>query len=50
MFDRLARAFQTWRINMETTEELSRLSDDQLADIGMTREQIPDVVRGRSVI
>ena len=50
MIDRLARAFHNWRINMETTEELSRLTDDQLADIGMTREQIPDVVRGRSIM
>lgn len=50
MIDRIARAFNNWRINMETTEELSRLTDDQLADIGMTREQIPDVVRGRSVM
>ena len=50
MIDRLARAFHNWRINMETTEELSRLTDDQLADIGMTREQIPDVVRGRSAM
>lgn len=50
MFDRIARALHTWRINMETTEELSRLSDEQLADIGMTREQIPDVVRGRSTM
>ncbi len=50
MIDRIARAFSTWRINMETTEELSRLSDDQLADIGMTREQIPEVVRGRAIM
>jgi len=47
MFDRLARAFAEWRVSVETEEELSRLSDEQLKDIGLTREQIPNVVRGR---
>lgn len=50
MLDRIARAFHDWRINMETTEELSRLTDDQLRDIGLSREEIPEVVRGRSAM
>lgn len=50
MFEHIARRFHNWRTQMETTEELSRLSDDQLRDIGLTREQIPDVVRGRAAM
>ncbi|WMS40992.1 DUF1127 domain-containing protein [Acuticoccus sp. MNP-M23] len=49
MFDRISRAFHNWRVTVETTEELSRLSDGQLRDIGLTREQIPEVVRGRNI-
>lgn len=50
MFDRIHRALHDWRVRMETTEELSRLSDDQLRDIGLSRAEIPDVVRGRSAM
>ncbi|MEM0905896.1 MAG: DUF1127 domain-containing protein [Pseudomonadota bacterium] len=50
MFDRIVRAFHDWRVNLETTEELSRMSDDQLRDIGIDREEIPDVVRGRAAM
>jgi len=50
MIDRIARAFNQWRLNMETTEELSRLSDDQLRDIGLSRQDIPEVVRGRAAL
>ncbi|MEM7693812.1 MAG: DUF1127 domain-containing protein [Pseudomonadota bacterium] len=47
MFDRLTRAYQDWRVTVETTEQLNRLTDSQLQDIGLTREEIPTVVRGR---
>ncbi|MEM9223383.1 MAG: DUF1127 domain-containing protein [Pseudomonadota bacterium] len=47
MFDQVVRAVHDWRVRIETTEELSRLSDDQLRDIGLSRGEIPDVVRGR---
>jgi uncharacterized protein YjiS (DUF1127 family) len=32
-----------WRRSRETARQLSRLSDDQLTDIGLTRGEIPDV-------
>jgi uncharacterized protein YjiS (DUF1127 family) len=33
----------TWRRSRETARQLSRLSDEQLADIGLARGEIPDV-------
>jgi len=34
-----------WRDRRNATAELSRLSDRDLADIGLTRQEIPAVVR-----
>jgi uncharacterized protein YjiS (DUF1127 family) len=36
--------FNTWRERRAAVNELAGLSDRELADIGLTREQIPDVV------
>ena len=41
----LARRFQTWRERRAAAAELSGLSDRELADIGLTRQQIPEAVR-----
>lgn len=45
MFRRLRRALHNWRATHETAEELSRLSEDQLRDIGITRGDIPALLR-----
>jgi uncharacterized protein YjiS (DUF1127 family) len=37
--------FTDWRGQREAANELSRLSDRELADIGLTRQEIPAVVR-----
>jgi uncharacterized protein YjiS (DUF1127 family) len=36
--------FSEWRQRRKAELELSRLSDRELADIGLTRQQIPGVV------
>ena len=46
MFDRLVRTYQDWRAARETVDKLSRLSDRQLKDIGLSRADIKSVARG----
>ncbi len=43
----VARSFSEAQSAMRTYEELSRRSDRELADIGLTRADIPSVVGGR---
>jgi uncharacterized protein YjiS (DUF1127 family) len=45
MFTRLSQMLTTWRATSQTVTELSRLSDEQLRDIGISRDEIPHVVR-----
>lgn len=45
MFDRIARKIHAWRVEQATNEELSRLSDAQLDDIGLRRDDIASVAR-----
>jgi uncharacterized protein YjiS (DUF1127 family) len=45
MFTRLSSMLNTWRATSQTVTELSRLSDEQLRDIGLSRDEIPQVVR-----
>ena len=40
-------AFSAWRQRRRASAELSGLSDRDLADIGLTRQQIPEVLRRR---
>lgn len=40
MTQRIIRALHTWRANAKTIAQLSRLSDDQLRDIGISRADI----------
>lgn len=40
MFDRIKKAIHSWRVEHKTYEELSNLSDAQLADIGVERADI----------
>ena len=40
MTQRIIRALHNWRATAKTIEQLSRLSDDQLRDIGITRAEI----------
>jgi uncharacterized protein YjiS (DUF1127 family) len=47
IFSNLAAGFKAWREQREAAAELSRLSDRELADIGLTRQQIPAVIRGQ---
>jgi uncharacterized protein YjiS (DUF1127 family) len=37
--------FSSWRARRSAEAELSALSDRELADIGLTRQEIPAVVR-----
>ena len=41
----LLNSLRSWRERRATTAELSALSDRNLADIGLTRADIPAVVR-----
>ncbi len=43
----LLNGFSAWRERRAAERELSQLSDRELADIGLTREQIPAVVQNR---
>ena len=43
MLTPIARVFQAWRRYDEAVNELSRLSDRELADIGITRGDIPRI-------
>ena len=38
-------AFSRWRRHAETIRQLSRLSDRQLDDIGLSRDSLDDTVR-----
>jgi len=42
---RLVHAFQAWRRYDQSVRELSRLDDRELADIGISRSDIPRVAR-----
>lgn len=41
----LMRSFRNWRRYRATVNELSRLSDRELSDIGLSRSDIPFVAR-----
>ena len=41
----LARSFQTWRQYRTTAAELNRLSQRELADLGISRSDIPTLAR-----
>ncbi len=45
MFTRISEMLHTWRASSQTVTELSRLTDEQLRDIGISRDEIPQVVR-----
>lgn len=47
LLSKLATGFKAWRAQRAAAAELSRLSDRELADIGVTRQQIPAVVRAK---
>ena len=49
MFRTLTLKFQTWRRFRESVRELSRLSDRELNDLGIGRDDIVDVVRQATV-
>ena len=42
-------AFQEWRKREKLRTELYRLTDNELADIGITRGEIDDVASNRSI-
>lgn len=44
----LSEAFKAWRALRSAESELYSLSDRDLADIGLCRQDIPAAVRGRS--
>jgi len=41
----LVRNYRRWRLYRETVSELSRLSNRELNDLGIERQQIPLVAR-----
>jgi uncharacterized protein YjiS (DUF1127 family) len=43
----LAKGFDAWRERRAAAAELSRLSDRDLADIGITRQEIPDILANK---
>jgi len=43
----LASRFAAWRANREAAKELATLSDRELADIGLTRSEIPSALKNR---
>lgn len=43
----LTRRLRGWLARRATVRELSRLGDDQLADIGLTRADVAGFARGR---
>ncbi|MAU98738.1 DUF1127 domain-containing protein [Aurantimonas sp. 22II-16-19i] len=45
----LVRSYQSWRRYRETVNELNRLSQRELADLGIARTDIPSVAR-RTVV
>ena len=46
MFDFIAR----WRLRRDAVRELSRLSDRELADLGISRSDIKDVAAGAAAM
>lgn len=46
MLTSIFRFFQAWKRYGETVEELSHLSDRELADMGISRCDIPRIARG----
>lgn len=48
LLTRIARRLIAARIERGTIEALSRLSDRELADVGLTRGEIREVARGES--
>ena len=45
----LARSFQSWRRYRQTTAELNRLTQRELADLGLSRADIPAVARRAAI-
>ncbi|TFF18715.1 DUF1127 domain-containing protein [Jiella endophytica] len=45
----LVRSYQSWRRYRETVNELNRLSQRELADLGIARTDIPAVARRTAV-
>ncbi|ALN75730.1 DUF1127 domain-containing protein [Aureimonas sp. AU20] len=41
----LARSFNAWRQYRSTANELNRLSQRELSDLGISRSEIPDIAR-----
>ena len=48
-FGTITQAVRKWQERQRVRQELSRLSDRELADIGLTRGEINGVVRGEFV-
>jgi uncharacterized protein YjiS (DUF1127 family) len=48
IFTEFARRFNAWRDRRAAAAELYGLSDRELADIGLTRLQIPEVVQRKN--
>jgi uncharacterized protein YjiS (DUF1127 family) len=46
----MLESFKSWRERRAAERELSRLSERELADIGLTRQGIPEAVRMRRAI
>jgi uncharacterized protein YjiS (DUF1127 family) len=46
LFDRIAETWHVWHDRQEVREELSALTDRELADIGLDRNDIDAVARG----
>ncbi len=47
IFSAIVERFQTWRAERAASAELAGLSDRELSDIGVTRQQIPSLTRFR---
>ena len=45
MFDTVVTKFRSYRKYQETFRELSRLSSRELADLGISRSEIPHIAR-----
>ncbi|TXB71314.1 DUF1127 domain-containing protein [Paracoccus aurantiacus] len=48
LFARITESLRVWLARMETRAQLERLSERELADIGMCRADIEDVVNHRA--
>ena len=47
--DRIGKAYRTWRKYNKAYNELARLSDRDLWDIGVTRGEIPSLAKAYAV-